>query len=270
VNLVTRPLRHGAARIPMRGRAALVAAAWLGVMAVALAQGSLLDLLRGRPAGLTRHLMINGPFVLLWALATPLVWRAVRRWPVEGEARLRNALRLACLGLGFMVLSNGLYRLPLMADPAEFGRSLALGLVFFGPVAGLAWVVLVAIGHLARPRTPAARDSRLRLRNGGSTLSLAPEEILWVEARDNYVRLHTRSGMHLARHGIAELERLLDPGHFVRVHRSALVALAAVREVRPLSHGDGCAVLCDGTRVRVSRSRRDRLQRMVPGPDEPQ
>jgi hypothetical protein len=247
---------------------ALPGLAWLGVLAVALTQASLLALLQDRPAALSRHLLIYGPFVLLWAAATPLVWRAVGRWPVIGDARLRNAARLGGLGLGFIVLSNALYRVPLLDDPAAFGRSLAAGLLFFGPTAGLAWVVLVAIGHLVRPRPVPAADGRLRLRNGGATLALPPEEILWVEARDNYVRVHTRGGMHLARHGISELERLLDPARFVRVHRSAIVAVAAVREVRPLSHGDGCAVLCDGAQVRVSRARRGRLQRLVSGPGD--
>jgi two-component system LytT family response regulator len=83
------------------------------------------------------------------------------------------------------------------------------------------------------------------------------EAIHWIEASDNYVRLHTASGVHLSRRTMRELEESLDPTAFARVHRSAIVALAQVKELRPLGDGDQELSLRDGTRLTLTRSYRD-------------
>ncbi len=70
---------------------------------------------------------------------------------------------------------------------------------------------------------------------------------------------------HLLRRTLAELEERLDPGRFARVHRSAIVNVQRVREIQPLSHGDGSLLLADGTRVRLSRTYRDRFARLLGG-----
>jgi two-component system LytT family response regulator len=61
---------------------------------------------------------------------------------------------------------------------------------------------------------------------------------------------------------MAELERLLDPTRFFRVHRSAIVNLERVREIQPLFRGDSSLLLTSGARVRLSRSRRADFQRL--------
>ena len=78
----------------------------------------------------------------------------------------------------------------------------------------------------------------------------------WIEAADYYVSLHCGSQSHLLRDTMDEIERQLDPQQFFRVHRSAIVNLAAVREIRPLFRGDCELKLADGTTVRLSRNRR--------------
>jgi len=84
----------------------------------------------------------------------------------------------------------------------------------------------------------------------------------WVEATDYYVSIHAGSQVHLLRQTMAEMERVLDPSRFFRVHRSAIVNLDRVREIRPLFRGDSSLLLTTGDRVRLSRSRRADFQRL--------
>lgn len=81
-------------------------------------------------------------------------------------------------------------------------------------------------------------------------------QIDWIEAADYYVCLHCGSASHLLRDSMDEIERQLDPATFFRVHRSAIVNLARVREIHPLFRGDCELKLADGTTVRLSRNRR--------------
>ncbi|MCI0675913.1 MAG: ABC transporter permease, partial [Phycisphaerales bacterium] len=72
---------------------------------------------------------------------------------------------------------------------------------------------------------PAARRERLVVREGGRIFFLRAEEIDWIEAAGNYVRLHAGKRAHLLRETLAGLEEQLDPARFARVHRSAIVNL---------------------------------------------
>ncbi len=100
---------------------------------------------------------------------------------------------------------------------------------------------------------------RLAARGVGKTVLLDTAAIEWIEASDNYVRLHTATGVHLSRRTMRELEEALDVRTFARVHRSAIVALAHVRELRPLGDGDQELVMRDGTRLVLTRSYRDQF-----------
>jgi two-component system, LytTR family, response regulator len=82
------------------------------------------------------------------------------------------------------------------------------------------------------------------------------DQIDWVEAQDYYVSLHAGAATHLLRQTMDEIEKQLDGRKFFRVHRSAIVNIDRVREVHPLFRGDCALVLADGTRLRLSRSRR--------------
>jgi two-component system LytT family response regulator len=64
-----------------------------------------------------------------------------------------------------------------------------------------------------------------------------------------------------------QLEQRLDPARFFRVHRSAIVNLERVREIRPLLHGDRELLLAGGTRVRLSRTRREEFERAFSAPE---
>jgi two-component system LytT family response regulator len=101
---------------------------------------------------------------------------------------------------------------------------------------------------------------RLAVRNNGHVLFLAPEEIEWIEAAGNYVRLNAGGESHLLRETMSGVEGKLPRDGFLRIHRSAIVNLDAVRELEPGSHGDFVVVLQSGKRLPLSRGCRDRLE----------
>ncbi|MGH7466620.1 MAG: LytR/AlgR family response regulator transcription factor [Longimicrobiales bacterium] len=90
-------------------------------------------------------------------------------------------------------------------------------------------------------------------------LVLNPEELDWIEADDYYAVIHALGQRHLIRESLTSLEQRLDPAQFVRVHRSAIVRLDRVRELRSAEPGPTRVILRDGTQVPVSRRRREQV-----------
>jgi two-component system, LytTR family, response regulator len=84
-------------------------------------------------------------------------------------------------------------------------------------------------------------------------------EIDWIEAADNYVCLHVGAETHLLREKMSALESRLDPAQFLRVHRSTIVNVGRIKELRPLFRGAYEIVLRDGTRVSSARKYHNKL-----------
>jgi two-component system LytT family response regulator len=103
---------------------------------------------------------------------------------------------------------------------------------------------------------------RLLVPGRGRTLVVEVAAIDWIEATDYYASIHAGGQTHLLRQTLTELERILDPSRFFRVHRSAIVNLERVREIHPLFRGDSSLLLSTGARVRLSRTRRAEFQRL--------
>ena len=100
---------------------------------------------------------------------------------------------------------------------------------------------------------------RVVVRDRDRLFFVAVEEIVHLSAEGNYVRVHTAEKSHLIRGTLAELEARLDPKRFARIHRSGIVNIAAVREVRAHFHGDYVVTLKTGETVRLSRRYQQRL-----------
>ena len=97
--------------------------------------------------------------------------------------------------------------------------------------------------------------TRLTVRDPDDRIRFVPvADVDWFEADGNYVRLHAGAATHRVRLPLRTLAARLDPRHFVRVHRSAIVNVARIREVQPWFGGDYVAILENGARVRVSRT----------------
>jgi len=88
-------------------------------------------------------------------------------------------------------------------------------------------------------------------------------DVDWVEAADNYVTLHVGEKQFLLRETMASIERQLDPEQFARIHRSAIVQVARIAELRPAGHGDVDVVLRGGARLMLTRTWRERVQRRL-------
>jgi two-component system LytT family response regulator len=113
---------------------------------------------------------------------------------------------------------------------------------------------------LARRPAENHRFERIMVRSAGRISFLRTEEIDWIEAADYYSCLHAGAKTHLLRRSMAELERDLETERFCRIHRSTIVNLARVRDLRSDAGGEYEVVLQDETRLKVSRTYRGKLQ----------
>lgn len=104
--------------------------------------------------------------------------------------------------------------------------------------------------------------ARLSFKQGERSILLNVSEIVWIEAEDYYVLVHSTRGRHMVRAALSSLEERLDPRVFLRVHRAAIVNVAAVQEVSD-EEGRLTLILSDGSRVPVSRSRRPHVEPLL-------
>jgi two-component system LytT family response regulator len=109
------------------------------------------------------------------------------------------------------------------------------------------------------PNRPGVSD-RLVVKSGGRVYFVRVDDIDWIEAAGNYVRLHVGKEEHLLRQSLSALESKLDAGRFVRIHRSTIVNVERIRELQPAFHGDYVIILHDDTELALSRSCRDKLE----------
>src|SRR3954470_6263522 len=120
------------------------------------------------------------------------------------------------------------------------------------------------LNELAQSVRPGARYlSRLTVRVAQRARIVRVADIDWIEAADYCARLHAGTSTHVVRVSLGALERLLDPAQFVRVHRSAIINLDRIKEIVTDGSGDGEILLVDGTRVRMARSRREDVERVL-------
>jgi two-component system LytT family response regulator len=101
--------------------------------------------------------------------------------------------------------------------------------------------------------------SRIVFKSRGRILFLPVSDIRWISAEENYVRICTANETHLLRETMASMEQRLDPQAFLRVHRSAIVNLQFVKEVRTESKGDFMVHLVNGHKLAMSRSYHSRI-----------
>ncbi len=116
------------------------------------------------------------------------------------------------------------------------------------------------IGATEEFRTEGKPLERLVIRSSGRVFFLRVDEIDWIEAAGNYVRLHVGKETHLLRDTMSSLEARLDPKKFLRIHRSTMVNIERIQELQPLFHGDYIVILRDGKQLNLSRGYRQRLQ----------
>jgi two-component system LytT family response regulator len=119
----------------------------------------------------------------------------------------------------------------------------------------------MAAGGSRGPTT--TRSNRLVVRSGGRVLFVKASEVDWVEAAGDYVTLHAGKKSLLLRETIAEMERKLGLHGFARIHRSTIVNLEQIVEMRALDNGEYRVLLQDGTELKLSRNYRHALPRLI-------
>jgi two-component system LytT family response regulator len=108
--------------------------------------------------------------------------------------------------------------------------------------------------------------TRVALRSGGKIFFVGVEDILYVQAAENYVQLHMKASRHLLHVPIATLESSLDPAMFLRIHRSLIVNLRHIQELETGPHGEYLVVLHGGARLQSSRSYHDKIKQWAANP----
>jgi len=110
-------------------------------------------------------------------------------------------------------------------------------------------------------RTP--RATRFVARRGQKHYFVRVADIDWIEAEGNYLRLVTGDTSHLIRETMKGIEARLDPEQFVRVHRSAIVAIDRVKSIEAREHGDYVITMSTGARLETSRGYSERIRSLI-------
>lgn len=116
-------------------------------------------------------------------------------------------------------------------------------------------------GLMANAPRPADHLDRLLVKERDTIRLIPVEDIDWIEAAGNYVTLHCGAASHLIRHTLSGISDRLDPARFIRIHRSTIINLDRVRDMRPTFSGEYQVRLTDGTELTLSRTYRNALKR---------
>jgi two-component system LytT family response regulator len=107
---------------------------------------------------------------------------------------------------------------------------------------------------------------RLAVRSAGKTLFVDVDDIDWIEAAENYVQLHAGRAEHLLHVTMNALEKQLDPGLFLRIHRSVIVNVRRIKELQPVTHGEYVITLANGIRLQSGRMYSEKLKALSANP----
>ena len=117
--------------------------------------------------------------------------------------------------------------------------------------------LLKYVGQLDGPK------NRIGVKVNGKILFLDPDEIYWIQARDDLARIHLAEVAYDVREPLSRLEARLPHNRFLRVHRSTIVNTAQVREAQPFDQGDQLLILRNGKRITTGRSYRKAVQEFL-------
>jgi two-component system LytT family response regulator len=113
---------------------------------------------------------------------------------------------------------------------------------------------------------PPRRLERFAVRSGERTSLVPVDDVEWIEAYQNYVRLHTGRATHLLHVPMNTLESVLDPARFLRIHRSSIVNVGRITQVWSIAHGQYAIELGSGQRLQSGRTYGERVRRALSNP----
>ncbi len=111
--------------------------------------------------------------------------------------------------------------------------------------------------------TPPEERQRIVVKKGSNLVILPVGAVYYIEAYDDYVKVHTKEGFYLKKKTMAHYEKVLDSAQFVRVHRSFLINLQELTRIEPLSKDSHVAMLKSGVRIPLSESGYSKLRQAL-------
>ncbi len=259
--------RDVAAREP-RPAASLLLGAWAALGLVLILQGVLERAFQGGVATTGWLLRWRVYPWALWGLAAPGFAWIGRRVPLGWPPRPPAVILHAALFGAWMLASNALLRIPEILGHGDFAlaRTVFAAATHYSVPGALAYGLIVSLGGRLRPTPePNGSPKRLSLSTGERIHLVHVDDVRWIEADGDHVRVHTTAGPHRVRGRMKEFERQLSDDRFLRVHRSTIVNVDFVRELQPYLNGDYVAVLRDGTTLRIPRTRRQVIAAFLGG-----
>lgn len=253
---------------------------WTIVALVVGIQNFVASRLAGKPVPLLEATLRHLPILSVWMIATPLIFQSVRRWPFLNKSWKTSLPIHLVFGFGFIVVINAAWPVlyPSTVDALSFHvwmQTTAENLTNWLPLALIVYFAIGGIGHLvykpsaageaaggeqARPAPGNSYPDQITIRGLNRSFVVPTADIEWIEASGDHVIYHVKGKALKERRRLKEVQRLLDPGKFVRVHRSSIAQVARIREMHALEHGDFLIVMEGGARVRLTRSRRKTLE----------
>ncbi len=277
---------------------------WLAFL-LTLEPGNVLDAVSaGVPPNWGREALRIGGGAFLGGMTTPLLVDLCQRFPVKGATRLRNAAvhlaNSAATATALIIVAHflalwlldGRTSLSVVTLGAELESNelllifsiLALtGLIHAGRILGQTGAgrrssqvedfkrgAELGARPFALPSEPtlgptADHLTKIEVKSRGRISWLDVEDVDWIETQGNYLALHAGSATFLIRDTLIGISTRLNPDRFARVHRTSIVALDRIVEVRAAANGDAFVRLRDAREVRVSRLFREDLKRALDG-----
>lgn len=98
---------------------------------------------------------------------------------------------------------------------------------------------------------------KMLVKANGRLIVVQSNDIDWIEAWGDYIRLHCNSKSYIVHQKIGDIQAKLDPNRFFRINRSAIINIDRIKEMEPMNHGDYLVILQDNTRLHLSRNYRN-------------
>lgn len=210
-----------------------------------------------------------------WAILTPVIVFAVRRLPLASENPWRAMLHVP-IGVGVGLVHSLLVATitPLFIWRPSFapirdmfaGRlasAIAFETLIYFMVAAVFYAYIYATEarqrQIAFATAESDRADSLAVPARDGVLRVPVKSIDWLQAEDNYVRLHAAGHSHLLRTTLSALEKRLGAQDFVRIHRSAMVSVPRIARLKRMASDRYAVILINGTQLRVSRAYRKRV-----------
>lgn len=214
-------------------------------------------------------------FFLLLAAIPRLLWELFSKRGT-GTAQLRRlVVLLIAIGIGgaavhlalFAAIKMALYASPeWMSEPRNIATSVGESWLNYGGI-WLAVYGLLALGTHAIWSKRAARQAKpytFAVRRNDRLVSIASDEVLWIEAEGNYLELHCARGNYTIRDSLSRLDKILSEQGFVRSHRSALVNAKHVRGIRSCAKSSSYRVILKtGEEAPLGRRRLAELRQVI-------